>query len=314
MDRREVPLNLRLAADEASSQHIREPENRIHGGADLVAHVREEGAFRMVGVFGGQLRPMQFDLLILKLGDVIKTGQHPAVLAIVPEHRGTVHAEGANSKRGVTQLEHHIRLRRFGLERDRPGHPSGERRAIEIEPAEFGRFSPHQGLGRFAYQVRECLVGQHDPPLTVENEQAFGQRIEGRANPSGNRLRGVDLPQHAPQIEIERAERDRRGEQNQLRRRHRQKTEPAGWVNRGEPQFNRAPLLGAGKNGNLNMRVDRPVAFDVGPVWRMPQGRHFQEQLSIGATDAGAENLGMTVLEHLEHGLEADEVLPRHPQ
>ena len=72
-------------------EHFRITDDGIQGRAQLVGHVGKEGAFGFVGLFGHLLRPAQFHLGVLAVGDVAHGAGHAVNLAVlVPQAQSPV--------------------------------------------------------------------------------------------------------------------------------------------------------------------------------------------------------------------------------
>ena len=208
-----------------------------------MAHVGQEFALGAIGGIRLVARGRKFDFRQFELGDVFQADQHAPRLAIGAQHRRAVDREGTQAAVGGDQTQGVVTLHLATGQRALPRRLGLQRLAAVIQPGDAGCRRPHQLLVAAAKGARQGLVGQHDVAFLVDHQKPLGQGIERRADAAGNRGRGVEMAQHAPEVQMESDEAkygagQRQAQPGQLKH--------AGDARRGqrlETEFNPAPGL-----------------------------------------------------------------------
>ena len=73
---------------------------------------------------------------------------------------------------------------------------------IAIRPRKVPDFPAQEGLRSGLQEGRKRAVGKQDLFMRIQNQKTFGHRIQRGAHTFRDRLGGIQLLQHFPQIQI----------------------------------------------------------------------------------------------------------------
>ena len=205
-------------------EQLGHPEHHVHRSADLVAHHRKKVALGAGCGLGGRAgfsiaRGEQLERLVLHLeaSDVIERRDRPRDLPVDVDDRCAVHHY--SQVRLVLGAEHERRLGVAALLLHRAVPGEGRSLLGRQLPRELRCLPSDQTVHLDADLVRERLVRQDDAALAVQNEHAFREDVQGRANSRRNHCRRIEVAQRPPHEEQVREEAGQRYEAHQLEHR-----------------------------------------------------------------------------------------------
>ena len=179
-----------------------------------------------------------------------------------------------------------------------------------FDPGQARRPPAHQGLRGTAHDIGKGLVGQHDPILAVDHQQAFRQGVQRRAHAAGHNLGGVEVPERTTDEEVEQAGQHRGDRVDEHNAGVEAPPQPARGPQGPEAEFDRPPLL-------LTARVQRHL--DVGIGGRCPfldsplRGvvAHLGHQRAVRPPHAHRQDLRIVLGDRLQEDLQAGQIAAR---
>ena len=234
----------RLAQAAAAAQHLGETQNRVHGGADLVAHIGQELALGFVGGVGLFLGSLQCCTTLFKFGHILEADDKGLYAAVIVQNGRTVGAQRIACSTGAGNGKVHVALRILGRQRKLPRQRVARKRAlVAVAPTELRRRASHQALLWHVQHQAGGFVGKHNSALAVQHHQTLGQGVIGCTHALRHGARRVQLTQHAFEVEEKQHARHGEDEGRQLQSGILQLATPPGRTQRGEAQFHVSPLL-----------------------------------------------------------------------
>ncbi len=265
-----------------------------------MAHVGQEVALGAVGLLGVLLGLAQLDLLLLQLGDVLEADQQALRLLAAALHRCAVDEERAQLAGTVLQTHEAVAQWLTVAQCRAPGTGVGrEARPVRAGPGEGGRLLAEQRFGGLPHHPREGLVRQHDVALGIDHQQTFRQRVERGAHASRDGPRRIELPQHAPEIEIEHDHAHHHDEGDHLQPRLAQVAHDPGLLQRLEAQLHAAPLLAFRQDRDQDLRVGGKPVLELVPVLHVVADH--RDRFAVGLDHCRRQQVGVALHRELQH-------------
>jgi len=160
-------------------QHLAVADDGVQRGAQLVAHVGQEGALGPAGVLGGVHRRHQRLLDALALRDVHDRAHRAHDAAGGVGERGAVH--GGPEALPVLLAEAHLVL--LGDALHAQGHALRVGRPVLLGHQELGHVPAHHGLALVARDLGHARVHVDDAVVGVGDDDALPEGLHGEAEP-----------------------------------------------------------------------------------------------------------------------------------